>query len=74
MVAGQFNLPSYGVRTGYGMKLILSSTDKVQTESALQNLLRVWDGIRRFTKMEVRVRVSYPYLHSGEWEEVPVRG
>ena len=62
--AAQFNFLMYEVRTEYGMNLSMSITDKERMEISLI-FVRGRDGIRRFLKIEVRVRIPYPYLHSG---------
>ena len=48
--AGQFNFSKYGVRTEYGMNLILSSTDGVRMESALTFCCRYGTEYGRFSK------------------------
>ena len=63
--AGQFNFSKYGVRTEYRMNLIVSSTDKVRTKSALKFWCGYGTGYGRIFKIEVQVRIAYPYLHSG---------
>ena len=48
--AGQFNFSKYGVRTEYGMNLILLSTDKVRTKSALKFWCGYGTGYGGFSK------------------------
>ena len=61
---GQFNFSKYGVRTEYGMNLILSSTDGVRMESALTFWCRYGTEYGRFSKSRCgygfRTRICTP--------------